>query len=138
MKQISQEQGIALINEFRENCRTRIGITEEDLHSFQAEMEGKPFAYFWEGSITEPLSEGADRLGKLLQMLKLEMDAIGKAPRFFLIQILMSRTSELQMDEMNAMNEFVSTYENVGFRWAMSATEEKPPVIKMMVIVVTD
>lgn len=138
MKQITEEQGLALIKEFQDKNQSGFSLNDDEIFSFNAQMRNKQIAYLCEASITEPYTEDANRIGKLLQILKPEIDSIGKAPRYFNVQILMSNDASLQMDEMNAMQGFLDSYDDIEIKWTLNTIEGESHTIKMQIITVTE
>ena len=138
MKQITEDQGLALIKEFQDKGLSRLSLNDDVLFSFKAQMKDKQYAYLCEASISEPCSENADRLGKLLKLMKPEIDSIGKKPRYFHVQILMSRDASLMMDEMNAMNEFLDCYEDIEIKWMLNTMDGDSHTVKMQIITITE
>lgn len=138
MKQITEEQGLALIKEFQDKNLSGLSLNDDEIFSFKAQMKGKQYAYLCEASISEPSSDDADRIGKLLNVMKPEIDSIGKKPRYFHFQILMSRDVSLMMDEMNAMNEFLDSYDDIEIKWTLNTIEGEFHTIKMQIIIVTE
>ena len=138
MKQITEEQGLALIKEFQDKNQSGFSLNDDEIFSFKAQMRDKQIAYLCEASTTEPSSENADRIGKLVQTLKPEIDGIGKKPRYFHVQILMSNDASLTMDELNAMNDFMDCYDDIEIKWALNTIEGVPHTIKMQIITVTE
>ena len=138
MKQITEEQGLALIKEFQDKNLSGLSLNDDVLFSFKAQMKGKQYAYLCEASISEPSSNDADRIGKLLNVMKPEIDGIGKKPRYFHVQILMSSDVSLAMDEMNAMNEFMDCYDDIEIKWSLNTIEGESHTIKMQIITVTE
>ena len=138
MKQITEEQGLALIKEFQDKNQSGFSLNDDEIFSFKAQMRDKQIAYLCEASITEPSSENADRIGKLVQTLKPEIDGKGKKPRYFHVQILMSNDASLTMDELNAMNDFMDCYDDIEIKWTLNTIEGVPHTIKMQIITVTE
>ncbi len=138
MKQITEEQGLALIKEFQDKNQSGFSLNDDEIFSFKAQMRDKQIAYLCEASITEPSSENVDRIGKLVQTLKPEIDGIGKKPRYFHVQILMSNDASLTMDELNAMNDFMDCYDDIEIKWTLNTIEGVPHTIKMQIITVTE
>ena len=138
MKQITEEQGIDLMKEFQEKNHSGLGINENDIFSFKTQMKGKQYAYQCEASITEPSTEDANRIGKLLQILKSEIDSIGKKPCYFHVQILMSSDASLMMDEMNVMQCFLDIYDDIEIKWTLNTMNGASQTVKMQIIIVTE
>lgn len=138
MKQITEEQGLALIKEFQDKSQSGFSLNDDEMFSFKAQMRDKQIAYLCEASITEPSSKDADRIGKLVQTLKPEIDGICMKPRYFHVQILMSNDASLTMDELNAMNDFMDCYDDIEIKWSLNTIEGVPHTIKMQIITVTE
>ena len=138
MKQITEEQGLTLIKEYQDKSQSAFSLNDDEIFSFKAQMKGKQYAYLCEASISEPSSEDADRIGKLLKVMKPEIDGIGKKPRYFYVQILMSSDAPLMMDEMNAMNEFMDCYEDIEIKWTLNSMDGDSHTIEMQIITVTE
>lgn len=138
MKRITEEQGLDLIKKFQDKTFINVPINEEGIFSFKQHMQGKQFAYLCETSITEPLSEHSSRIGKLLKVLKPEIDSIGKTPRHFNIKIMMTKDALLQVEEVNALSAFLYDYENIDIKWSAIEIEDEPHTIKMRIITVTE
>ena len=103
-----------------------------------AQMEGREFAYLCEANINEAYLEGCNRIGKLLEMLKPEIDSLAKSPRYFQIQILFSQDAMLMMDEMNAMHDFLDSYEDIEIKWSLNPVENETNYVKMQIITITE
>ena len=138
MKQITEEQGLAFIKEFQDKNQSGLSLNDDEIFSFKAQMRDKQIAYLCEASITEPYSEEANRIGKLLQILKPEIDGIGKKPRYFHVQILMSGDASLMMDEMNAMQGFLDNYDDIEIKWTLNTMDGESQTVKMQIIIVTE
>ncbi len=138
MKQITEEQGLTLIKEFRDKNHSGFSLNDDEIFSFKAQMKGKQYAYLCEASISDSSSEDADRIGKLLKIMKPEIDGIGKTPHYFHVQILMSSDASLMMDEMNAMNEFMDCYEDIEIKWTVNSIDGESQTVKMQIIIVTE
>ena len=138
MKQITEEQALTLIKEYQDKNQSGFSLNDDEIFSFKAQMKDKQYAYLCEASISEPSSEDADRIGKLLKVMKPEIDGIGKKPRYFYVQILMSSDAPLMMDEMNAMNEFMGCYEDIEIKWTVNSIDGESQTVKMQIIIVTE
>ena len=55
MKQITEEQGIALIKSFQDKSITNLTLNDDEIFRFKDHMQGKQFAYMCEATITEPV-----------------------------------------------------------------------------------
>lgn len=137
MKQITEEQAIALIKEFQNHNLISLDLNEAEIYTFHDQMEGHEYAYLCEASVNKSYSEDSNRIGKLLEILKPEIDSLGKPPRYFQIQILFSQDAMLMMDEMNAMNDFLDSYENVEIKWSLNSIENESNYVKMQIITIT-
>lgn len=137
MRQITEEQGLALIKKFQIESYSNLSIHDDETFGFMEEMRDHEYAYLFEASITEPYAEGADRLSKLLQVLKPEIDALGKAPQYFNFQILATKDASIHMSEMDAMQDFIDAYEDIKIVWSLHTIEDKAHTIKMQIITVT-
>lgn len=136
MKKITEKQAIALIKEFQNLNPT--SLDQHEVEMFHAQMEGREYAYLCEASINEAYSEDSNRIGKLLEMLKPEVDSLCfPPPPCFLIQILFSQDAMLTLDEMNALNDFLDSYEDIEVRWSMNPVENETNYVKMQIIVIT-
>ena len=124
MKQITEEQGIALIRSFQDKSITNLTLNDDEIFSFKDHMQGKQFAYMCQAAITDPTGGIPNRIGKLLEILKPEIDNIGKKPQYFNVQFLVSDDAALQMDEMNAMNDFMEAYDDIEIKWALNTIED--------------
>ena len=138
MKKITEEQAMALIKEFQNHNLISLGLNEAEIYAFHAQMEGREFAYLCEASINEAYSEGCNRIGKLLEMLKPEIDSLAKSPRYFQIQILFSQDAMLMMDEMNAMHDFLDSYEDIEIKWSLNPVQNETNYVKMQIITITE
>lgn len=138
MKQITEEQAMTLIKEFQNHNLISLDLNEAEIHAFHAQMEDRDFAYFCEASIHEAYSEGSNRIGKLLEMLKPEIDSLDKSPRYFQIQILFSQDAMLMMDEMNAMHDFLDSYEDIEIKWSLNPVQNETNYVKMQIITITE
>ena len=138
MKQITEEQGIALIKSFQEKNITNLTLNDDEIFSFKDHMQGKQFAYMCEATITEPTGGIPNRIGKLLEALKPEIDNIGKKPQYFNVQFMVSDDTGLQMDEMNAMDDFMEAYDDIEIKWTLNTIEDGSHTIKMRIITVTE
>ena len=138
MKRITEEQGLALIKEFQDKNLSGLSLNDDELFSFKAKMKDKQYAYLCEASISEPSSEDANRIGKLLKLMKPEIDGIGKKPRYFHVQILMSGDASLMMEEMDALNDFLDSYEDIEIKWTLNTIDGESQTIKMQIITVTE
>lgn len=138
MKQITEEQGIALIRSFQDKSITNLTLNDDEIFRFKDHMQGKQFAYMCEATITEPVGGIPNRIGKLLEILKPEIDNIGKKPRYINVQFMVSDDAALQMDEMNAMNDFMEAYDDIEIKWTLNTIEDGSNTIKMRIITVTD
>lgn len=138
MKQITEEQGIALIKEFQDQHPSELSLKDDEILSFKAQMKDKQCAYLCEASITEESSEEADRIGKLLQILKPEIDSLHRKPSFFYVQILVSSDTSLTIDEMGAMTDFMNCYEDIEIKWTLNTIDSESQTIKMQIITVTE
>lgn len=138
MKRITEEQGLALIKEFQDKNLSGLSLNDDEIFSFKAQMKGKQYAYLCEASISEPSSDDADRIGKLLNVMKPEIDGIGKKPRYFHVQILVSGDASLMMDEMNAMQGFLDNYDDIEIKWTLNTMDSESQTVKMQIIIVTE
>ena len=138
MKQITEEQAIALIKEFQNHNLISLDLNEAETYTFHDQMEGHEYAYLCEASVNESYSEDSNRIGKLLEILKPEIDSLGKPPRYFQIQILFSQDAMLMMEEMNAMNDFLDSYKNVEIKWSLNSVENETNYVKMQIITITE
>lgn len=138
MKQITEEQGIALIKSFHDKSITNLTLNDDEIFRFKDHMQGKQFAYMCEATITESAGVIPNRIGKLLEILKPEIDNIGKKPLYFDVLFLVSDDTGLQMDEMNAMNEFMEAYDDIEIKWTLNTIEDGSNTIKMRIITVTE
>lgn len=138
MKRITEEQGLALIKEFQDKNLSGLSLNDDEIFSFKAQMKGKQYAYLCEASISEPSSDDADRIGKLLNVMKPEIDGIGKKPRYFHVQILVSGDASLMMDEMNAMQDFLDNYDDIEIKWTLNTMDSESQTVKMQIIIVTE
>lgn len=136
MKQIIEKQGLALIRKFQDKTLINVPVNEEEIFSFKQHIQGKQFAYLCEASIAEPLSENSDRIGKLLKVLKPEIDSIGKTPCHFNIKIMMTKDACLQVKEVNSMTILIDDYGDIDVKWSLINIEDKPYTIKMQIIIV--
>ena len=138
MKQITEEQGLALIKEFQDKNLSGLSLNDDEIFSFKAQMKGKQYAYLCEASISEPSSEDANRIRKLLKLMKPEIDGIGKKPRYYHVQILMSGDASLMMEEMDALNDFLDSYEDIEIKWTLNTMDGESQTVKMQIIIVTE
>ena len=138
MKQITEEQGLALIKEFQDKNQSGFSLNDDELFSFKVKMKDKQYAYLCEASISEPSSEDANRIGKLLKLMKPEIDGIGKKSCYFHVQILMSSDASLMMEEMDALNDFLDSYEDIEIKWTLNTMDGESQTIKMQIITVTE
>ena len=138
MKRITEEQGLALIKEFQDKYLSGLSLNDDEIFSFKAQMKGKQYAYLCEASISEPSSDDADRIGKLLNVMKPGIDGIGKKPRYFHVQILVSGDASLMMDEMNAMQGFLDSYDDIEIKWTLNTMDSESQTVKMQIIIVTE
>ena len=138
MKQITEEQGIAIIKSFQDKSITNLTLNDDELFSFKEHMQGKQFAYMCEAAIAEPLDGTPNRIGKLIEILKPEIDSIGKKPLYFDVLFLVSDDAGLQMDEMNAMNDFMEAYDDIEIKWTLNTIKNGSHTIKMRIITVTE
>ena len=138
MKQITEEQGLTLIKGFQDKNQSGFSLNDDELVSFKAQMKHTQNAYLCEASISEPSSEDANRIGKLLKLMKPEIDGIGKKPRYFHVQILMSGDASLMMEEMDALNDFLDSYEDIEIKWTLNTIDGESQTIKMQIITVTE
>jgi len=136
MKPITAEQAIALIKKFQ--VSNTFGISDDEINSIWLQMEEKPFVYLCEASIDEPFTEGSNRIEKLLKMMKPEVDAMDKTPRSFIILIMKTKKASPQMEEMDAIYDFMEFYEEVEYKWLMNPLEDESYTIMMQMIIVTD
>lgn len=137
MKKITEEQGIALIKEAQNHNLISLDLNEAEIYSFHNQMKGHEFAYLCEASTNESYSENSNRIGKLFEMLKSEIDSLNKPPRYFLIQILFSKDAMLMMEEMNALNDFLDSYEDIEIKWSLNTVENEKNYVKMRIITIT-
>ena len=138
MKQITEEQAITLIKEFQDHNLISLDLNEAEIYTFHAQMEGREFAYLCEACINEAHSEDSNRIGKLLEMLKPDIDSLNKPPRYFQIQILFSQDAMLMMEEMNALNDFLDSYEDIEIKWSLNSVENETNYVKMQIITITE
>ena len=138
MKQITEDQAIALIKEFQNHNLINLDLNEAEIYTFHVQMEGREFAYLCEASINEAHSDDSNRIGKLLGMLKPEIDSLNKPPRYFQIQIFFSQDAMLMMEEMNALNDFLDSYEDIEIKWSLNSVENETNYVKMQIITVTE
>ena len=138
MKRITEEQGLALIKEFQDKNLSGLSLNDDEIFSFKAQMKGKQYAYLCEASISEPSSDDADRIGKLLNVMKPGIDGIGKKLRYFHVQILVSGDASLMMDEMNAMQGFLDNYDDIEIKWTLNTMDGESQTVKMQIIIVTE
>lgn len=138
MKQITEEQAITLIKEFQDHNLISLDLNEAEVHVFHEQMQDHKYAYLCEASIHEAYTEEPNRIEKLFYMLKPEIDALSNPPRYFQIQILFSRDAMLMMDEMNAMQVFLDSYEGVEIKWSLNSVENETNYVKMQIITITE
>ena len=138
MKQITEEQAITLIKEFQDHNLISLDLNEAEVHVFHEQMQDHKYAYLCEASIYEAYTEEPNRIEKLFYMLKPEIDALSNPPRYFQIQILFSRDAMLMMDEMNAMQVFLDSYEGVEIKWSLNSVENETNYVKMQIITITE
>ena len=138
MKKITEDQAIALIKEFQNHNLINLDLNEAEIYTFHVQMEGREFAYLCEASINEAHSDDSNRIGKLLGMLKPEIDSLNKPPRYFQIQIFFSQDAMLMMEEMNALNDFLDSYEDIEIKWSLNSVENETNYVKMQIITVTE
>jgi hypothetical protein len=74
----------------------------------------------------------------LLEILKPEIDSLNKPPRYFQIQILFSQDAMLMMEEMNALNDFLDSYEDIEIKWSLNSVENETNYVKMQIITITE
>lgn len=138
MKQITEEQAITLIKEFQDHNLISLDLNEAEVHVFHEQMQDHKYAYLCEASIHEAYTEEPNRIEELFYMLKPEIDALSNPPRYFQIQILFSRDAMLMMDEMNAMQVFLDSYEGVEIKWSLNSVENETNYVKMQIITITE
>lgn len=92
-------------------------------------MEGHKYTFLCKASINESYSEDSNRIVKLLEILKPEIDSLGKSPLYFQILIIFSQNAMLMMDEMNAMNDFFDNYEDIEIKWSLNSIENETSLI---------
>ena len=138
MKKITEDQAIALIKEFQNHNLINLDLNEAEIYTFHVQMEGREFAYLCEASINEAHSDDSNRIGKLLGMLKPEIDSLNKPPRYFQIQIFFSQDAMLMMEELNALNDFLDSYEDIEIKWSLNSVENETNYVKMQIITVTE
>ena len=138
MKQITEEQGIALIKSFQDKSITNLTLNDDEIFRFKDHMQGKQFAYMCEATITEPVGGIPNRIGKLLKIQKPQIDNIDMKPCYFNVQFMVSDDAALQMDEMNAMNDFMEAYDDIEIKWTLNTIEDGSHSIKMLIITVTE
>ena len=138
MKKITEDQAIALIKEFQNHNLINLDLNEAEIYTFHVQMEGREFAYLCEASINEAHSDDSNRIGKLLGMLKPEIDSLNKPPRYFQIQIFFSQDAMLMMEEMNALNDFLDSYEDIEIKWSLNSVENETNYVKMQIITITE
>ncbi len=138
MKQITEDQAIAIIKEFQNHNLISLDLNEAEVHVFHEQMQDHKYAYLCEASIHVAYTEEPNRIEKLFYMLKPEIDALSNLPRYFQIQILFSRDAMLMMDEMNAMQVFLDSYEGVEIKWSLNSVENETNYVKMQIITITE
>ena len=138
MKQITEDQAIALIKEFQNHNLINLDLNEAEIYTFHVQMEGREFAYLCEASINEAHSDDSNRIGKLLEMLKPDIDSLNKPPRYFQILILFSQDAMLMMEELNALNDFLDSYEDIEIKWSLNSVENETNYVKMQIITITE
>ena len=138
MKQITEDQAIALIKESQNQNLISLDLNEAEIYTFHAQMKGREFAFLCEASINEAHSEDSNRIGKLLEMLKPEIDSLNMPPRYFQILILFSQDAMLMMEEMNALNDFLDSYEDIEIKWSLNSVENETNYVKMQIITITE
>ena len=137
MKQITEEQAIALIK--ANQNKELIGLDiNDDVACFKMLMSENAKVYHSEASLSEPSSEEANRIGKLIDIIKPEIDRLGLTPKLFIIQVLMTEDATLMMDEMNALNDFFCAYEDVEAKWSLNTIQGEPYTVKMQMITVAE
>ena len=138
MKQITEDQAIALIKEFQNHNLISLDLNEAEIYTFHTQMEGREFAYLCEASFNEAHSDDSNRIGKLLEMLKPDIDSLNKPPRYFQILILFSQDAMLMMEELNALNDFLDSYEDIEIKWSLNSVENETNYVKMQIITITE
>lgn len=138
MKQVTEKQGLALIKKFQDRSLIDVPVNEEEIYSFKRHMQGKQFAYLCEASLAESLPENSSRIGKLIKVLKPEIDSIGKQPCHFNIKTMMTKDALLQVEEVNTLSAFLYDYEGIDIKWSAIEIEDKPKTVRMRIIIVTD
>ena len=138
MKQITEDQAIALIKELQNHNLISLDLNEAEIYTYHAQMEGREFAYLCEASINEAHSDDSNRIGKLLEMLKPDIDSLNKPPRYFQILILFSQDAMLMMEELNALNDFLDSYEDIEIKWSLNSVENETNYVKMQIITITE
>ena len=138
MKQITEDQAIALIKESQNQNLISLDLNEAEIYTFHAQMEGREFAYLCEASIHKAHSDDSNRIGKLLEMLKPDIDSLNKPPRYFQILILFSQDAMLMMEELNALNDFLDSYEDIEIKWSLNSVENETNYVKMQIITITE
>ena len=137
MKQITEEQALDIIKKNQNKSLIGLDINDETA-SFKASMRDHSFIYLSEASITESSSDEANRIGKLLQVIKPKIDSIGIKPVYFNIQILVSEDATLMMNEMNALQDFITGYGDVELKWSLSTVDNEAKTVKMQIITITE
>ena len=137
MKQITEERALDIIKKNQNKSLIGLDINDETA-SFKVSMRDHSFIYLSEASITEPSSDEANRIGKLLQVIKPKIDSIGIKPVYFNIQILVSEDATLMMNEMNALQDFITSYGDVELKWSLNPVDNEANTVKMQIITITE
>jgi len=135
MKQITTEEGFSLIERYLNKSLKGLDINDKTA-TYKSLMKDHKHACHFEASVTDDPHPASNRLGRLFDILKPEIEHLSEAPIYYYVLILRTPVAQLQMNELDALAAFIDTDEDIEKDWTLETVEGTLPTIKMHIIVV--
>lgn len=138
MKQITAEEGLALIEEYQH--KNLNGLDPNDATSaYKKLMNNHQHFYLFEASTQEPSYYGANRTHLLLKEITPEIAKLGKHPIYYHFILLAAPDAMFMVDDFDALSDFIEANEQVEKYWFVNDNfEGEPQTISLKIIAIMD
>lgn len=119
MKQITAEEGLALIEKYQH--KDLKGLDPNDATAtYKKLMKDHQHFYLFEASTQEPSYYGANRTHLLLEEIIPEIEKLGKQPIYYHFILLAAPDAMFMVDDFDALSDFFEANEQVEKYWAVN------------------
>lgn len=138
MKQITAEEGLALIEKYQH--KNLKGLDPNDATSaYKMLMKHHQHFYLFEASTHEPSYYGANRTHLLLDEIIPEIEQLDKQPIYYHFILLAAPDAMFMIDDFEALSDFFEANEQVEKYWVVNDRfDGEPKTISLKIVAIMD